>query len=181
MANESLIVSASPGVFVTHDAIVRVGAEIIERIKVEARRVPRGRARLNAHPGPDAVVHEMLIALARETYLQPHRHIDKSESFHVIEGTADVVVFDDDGDITDVVPLGPPGGGRCFYYRQSQTRFHTLVIHSPLFVIHETTNGPFAPERTVFAEWAPAEGTAESRAYMEELRERVKRWMSART
>ncbi len=181
MNTESRLERTAPGVLSTTDAIVRIGADAIERVKIEARRSARKRARINAHADPDALVHEMLIALDRETYLRPHRHIEKSESFHVIEGQADVVMFDEAGEIAEVIRMGPPGGERCFFYRQSEARFHTLVIHAPMFVIHETTNGPFAADRTIFADWAPEEGTPDADDYMAALRERVARFLTGVT
>lgn len=175
MSAESPLHRSAPGIFITSDPIVRIGLDAIERVKIEARHAPRKRARINAHPDETAAVQEMLIALDQETYLRPHRHHGKSESFHVIEGLADVVMLDDAGEITDVIKLGPPGGSRCFYYRQSEPRFHTLIIRTPFFVMHETTNGPFAPEFTTYASWAPEEGSPDAAAYMRALRERVDR------
>jgi cupin fold WbuC family metalloprotein len=180
MNMESRIEPSAPGVLISRDAIIRIGMEAIERVKIEARRSPRKRARINAHKSLEDSVHEMLIALDRETYLRPHRHVGKSESFHVIEGIADVVIFDPAGGIVDAIRMGPPGGDRCFFYRQSESCFHTLVIHSPIFVIHETTNGPFAPDRTVFAPWAPEEDAPEADAYVRDLRARLASFLSAR-
>jgi cupin fold WbuC family metalloprotein len=171
----SPLTRSAPGVFVTDDPIVRVGPDIIARLKQEARNTPRKRARLNTHRHMDDAVHEMLIVLDRETYVRPHRHAEKSESFHVIEGEADVVVFDDDGGIAEVIELGPSGGGRCFFYRLAEPRYHTMVIHSDALVIHETTNGPFIESRTSFAPWAPEEGSAEATAFMRGLRQRLAR------
>ena len=55
--------------------------------------------RLCAHPAVDDRLHEMVIAMARETYVRPHKHVNKSESVHVIEGLADAVLFDDAGNV----------------------------------------------------------------------------------
>lgn len=175
MIKESPLTRSAPGVFTTPDSIIRIGLDAIERVKIEARHAPRKRARINAHLDANSAVQEMLIALDQETYLRPHRHHGKSESFHVIEGLADVVMLDDRGEISDVIQLGPPGGSRCFYYRQSEPRYHTLIIRTPLFVMHETTNGPFSPEYTTYAPWAPEEGSPDAESYMRALRERVDR------
>jgi hypothetical protein len=32
-----------------------------------------------------------------------------------------------------------------------------LIVRSDVLVVHETTNGPFRPEETEFAPWAPDE------------------------
>jgi cupin fold WbuC family metalloprotein len=79
------------------------------------------------------------------------------ESFHIIEGSADVVFFDDNGRVTGVVSLGDYMSGRCFYCRLDNDIFHTLLIHSDHIVFHETTTGPFNRASTVFAQWSPAE------------------------
>src|SRR5204862_7175921 len=75
----------------------------------------RRRARLCAHPNPDDPLHEMLIVLDRGTYVRPHRHAGKSESFHVIEGELDVVLFAYDGPVRDVIRNGSYGTVRDVY------------------------------------------------------------------
>ena len=49
-------------------------------------------------------------------------------------GEADIVIFSDDGGIKDVIRLGESGN---FYYRLDIPSYHTILIHSPLLVIHE--------------------------------------------
>jgi cupin fold WbuC family metalloprotein len=157
-------------VFVAADDIVRLDRSEIDFIGRQALANPRGRARICAHKNNADRLHEMLIGIAAHSYVRPHLHRDKVESFHLVEGEADVVVLADDGEISEVVPLG---GAANFFYRLDQPRFHTLLLRSPVLVIHETTNGPFDPAATVWAEFAPAEGTAESQTYAATLRARV--------
>lgn len=144
------------------DRVVRVDAGDIEELKSSAARNPRKRIRLCGHRSTGDSVHEMLIVHARGTYVPPHRHLGKSESFHVIEGSADVVIFSDEGEVAEVVEMGEAGSGRAFFYRLSDPSYHTLLIHSAVFVFHETTNGPFVREETQFADWAPAESDADA-------------------
>lgn len=136
--------------------ILVVDAGQITELIEAAARAPTGRARICAHAGPDALVHEMLIALTAGTYVRPHRHHGKTESFHVIRGRGRVVLFEDDGSIHRVVPLEEPRQGTAFYYRLAEPRFHTVLVDSAPFVIHETTNGPFRPGDAEVAPWAPA-------------------------
>jgi cupin fold WbuC family metalloprotein len=115
----------------------------------------------------------MVIALDHDTYLRPHRHDDKSETFHVIEGNASVVIFNDVGDIDRVIALGGTHGQRL--YRLDEPHYHTLVIDSEMLVIHEVTNGPFSPGSTDYAKFAPAEDDpAGARSYLTTLRQRIK-------
>lgn len=141
-------------VFIVQDDIVRLDKQAVEFIKAKAIANERGRARICAHRNATDTLHEMIIAIRSDSYIRPHRHHNKIESFHLIEGRADVVILDGHGKIEDVVRLG---GEHCFYYRLSTPRYHTLLIHSPLLVIHEITNGPFDPQASDFADYAPAE------------------------
>ncbi len=147
-------------VCVADDAIVKLGRDEMDALKQALADAPRGRTRLCAHRDVGDALHEMLIALKRDVYIRPHKHLGKSESFHVIEGIADVVVFDDSGTIAEVIPMGDYASGRMFYYRLSQPAYHTLLIRSDLLVVHETTSGPFRKEETVFPSWAPEETEA---------------------
>lgn len=135
--------------------IVTVDASSIEMLVREAASNPRRRIRLCAHSGVEDAVHEMVIVHEQSCYVRPHKHIGKSESFHVITGEVDVVLFDDDGKVTDVFPMGPFASGRPFFYRIAEPLFHTLLIRSPYLVFHETTMGPFRRDQTSYAPWAP--------------------------
>ena len=126
------------------------------------------------HADGDDLLHEMIIALDRDSYVRPHRHPGKSESFHIIDGAVDIVVFDDTGDITRVVCLSSDRDRGAFYYRMSQPLFHTLIIRSEQLVVHEVTNGPFRPDGAIFADFAPVESDlGAAAAYMRSLAQRV--------
>ena len=137
--------------------IVTVDAATVAALVHDAGQNPRRRIRLCTHTGVEDAVHEMMIVHDRSCYVRPHKHVGKSESFHVVEGEVDVVIFDDAGTVTGVIPMGPFGSERPFFYRIDQPLFHTLLIRSDVLVFHETTSGPFRREQTVFAPWAPEE------------------------
>jgi cupin fold WbuC family metalloprotein len=171
----------SEEIFIAEDAIVRIGDEQIAFLKRQAKASPRKRARICAHKSNDDALHEMLIAIAADSYIHPHKHLAKSESFHIVEGEVDVAVFDDAGEIVDVIDLGAPGSGRQFYYRLDHGAFHTLLIRTPFLVVHEVTNGPFERAGTAMAAFAPPEqDAAKAQAYMREVDARVARFRAAR-
>jgi cupin fold WbuC family metalloprotein len=166
----------SAEVLYASDAVVLVGAEDIARLKSDAARNPRQRIRLCAHSGVDDTLHEMLIVHTNHTYVRPHKHLGKSESFHVIEGKVDVVLFDEGGAVTDTIPMGDVASGRPFFYRIASPIFHTLLIRSHVLVFHETTGGPFRRADTVFAPWAPEDGDpAAVRAFLDSVEVRIAR------
>jgi cupin fold WbuC family metalloprotein len=157
-------------VFIATGGIVQVRAEDVALVKAKGTTNARKRARLCAHPGPDDRLHEMLIVLDRGTYIRPHRHGSKAESFHIIEGELDVAIFHDDGAVREVVRMGPYGSGKAFYYRIMEPCYHSVLIHTPFALFHETTNGPFHRGDTEFAPWSPAEGDAGVAAFVQNIR-----------
>jgi cupin fold WbuC family metalloprotein len=151
------IKTLNPEVLVTDEPIVQLCHQDVEYLKASAEQNERKRIRLCAHPDIDDLLHEMLIVHAKETYVRPHKHLKKSESVHIIEGLVDVVLFDEEGNIVEVIRMGDYSSGHRFYYRMSGPHYHTLLIQSDVLVFHETTNGPFTREDTIFAPWAPEE------------------------
>jgi cupin fold WbuC family metalloprotein len=164
-------------VFVASAPIVRIGRDDVEFLKRQAIVNDRKRARICAHRSDQDPLHEMIIAIDHRSYIHPHRHLQKSESFHILEGEVDVVLFDDAGNVVDVMELGDGATGRPFFYRLTDSQFHTLLIRSDMLVVHETTNGPFLRESTVLAPFAPLESDgAAARAYVARVQEAVARW-----
>lgn len=158
-------------VFYTTGDIASVDGAAIGWLKERAAANPRRRARLCAHPGTDDTLHEMLIVHGMDAYVRPHRHLGKSESFHLIEGELSVLILDDAGTVVRRIDMAAPGGDKPFFYRLSAPLFHTVVPRSEPVVFHEVTNGPFRREETKFAAFAPEESAdpEEQRAYVRRL------------
>jgi cupin fold WbuC family metalloprotein len=168
------LIQKSPEVFLAEGPISAVGKHELDTLKAAVKASAKRRARINTHPDGEDALHEMIIAIDPNSYIRPHKHPGKSEAFHIIEGEVDIVVFKDDGEIDRIVPLGAPGSGRPFYYRMSRPFFHTLIIRSDVLVVHEITNGPFRPQGTIFADFAPDDSdTQEAEAYQADLARRV--------
>ena len=162
-------------VLVTLDSIAKVTREDIQWLKAKAAGNARERVRLCAHRSIEDAVHEMLIVHTKETYIRPHKHPNKSESFHIIEGSLDIVVFDDGGEVSDVIKMGEYSSGSQFYWRLSESNFHTVIPRSDFVVFHETTSGPFERATSNLpASWSPAEDNLPAQArYMSQLQERL--------
>ena len=104
-----------------------------------------------------SVLMEMFIALSKNTYIRPHKHYKKSESLHVIHGSADVIFFDDKGNINKIINLSKDSPDSFFYYRIDKPIYHTFLLKSDFFIFHETTEGPFIKDKTEYAPWSPKE------------------------
>lgn len=156
------------------DQVVKVDKEYIESLKEAALLNERKRIRLCSHKNDQAKIHEMFIIHQKDAYVRPHKHINKIESFHIIEGIADVVLFDDDGRIKEVIEMGDFHSGKKFYFRISDPLFHTVIIKSESLVFHEITKGPFNKIDTIFAQWSPDERDVdESRIFLDKLKDKI--------
>jgi len=145
----------SPGVFYTSSEFVTADDHMVAFLKRAANTSPTQRARLCAHPSPAAEQHDMLVVTTRDSYVAPHRHLTKSETFLVIEGQADALLFDDDGTLASIVAMGPAQTGRSFFYRMPHRRFHALRVLSDHVVFLESAKGPYDPDASEYAPWAP--------------------------
>ncbi len=144
-------------VFVADEAVVSLGQKDMKVLKDLVGTTTRKRIRLCVHKESENILHEMFVVYMSMTYVKPNLHFGKEESLHILEGEADFIFFDDNGNITEIIPLGDSKSGRQFYIRVPQSTYHTLVMKSDVLVIHEVTPGPFRREDTGWAPWAPAE------------------------
>ena len=134
--------------------IIEISAPEIEELKRTAAKAELKRARICLHPDHEDDIQEMIIAFCKGTYLRPHRHQNKSESFHVMEGKLAVVFFDDNGTVVRRLILEAGKPSASFIYRLNRPLWHTVIILSETALIHETTNGPFVREEREFAPWS---------------------------
>jgi len=152
------------------DAIVSVNTKDIEELKQKAMGNKRRLIRLCAHKDLEDSIHEMLIVHEKGYYVRPHKHLNKIESFHIIEGVVDIVLFHEKGQISGTLAMGDYSTGLKFFYRLPPSIYHTLLITSDVVVFHEITNGPFRRSDMVFAPWAPEKTDEKAAArYMKKI------------
>jgi len=163
-------------VFYADERIVRITKQDLDALKILAEKNTRKRVRVCAHKDVNDLVHEMLIVLNKDTYIRPHKHLEKNESFHIVDGVADVVIFDGEGNIADVIAMGDYASGKPFYYRLNAPLYHSLCIHSEFIILHEVTKGPFCKDEVSLAPWAPSEeNEREIKEFLAKLEEKMKK------
>jgi UDP-glucose 4-epimerase len=160
-----------PEVFTHNDTIVTVGMDWLDRLKAAALESPLRRARLCVHLASEDAVQEMILVLCKDVLFRPHRHHEKTESFHIIEGELDLVVFNDNGEPLRTIRMGPAASGKTFCYRLNSSLYHALLPRTPFVAFHETTAGPFRKGDAEFAPWAPVR-PEQLRAFLEQAVER---------
>ena len=167
---------AGPGIFYTAEPIVTADLGVIKFLKQAALACHKRRSRLCAHPSPDATQHDMLIVMARDTYVAPHRHLLKSETLLVVEGSARAVIFDDGGAVRDIIRMGSADSASAFFYRMPERTYHGILIDTDMLVTLESARGPFRPDETESAPWAPPPNDfVAGMRYLDALREKVRK------
>lgn len=149
-------------VLVARDSIVKLQSTGIRSLKIRATKNTRKRIRLCVHKNVNNSLHEMFIVHKKETYVRPHKHLHKIESLHIIEGRADIFLFDEKGVVQEIITMGDYLSGHKFYYRIEKPIYHTMIIRSEYLVFHEVTNGPFKRSNTIVAPWSPEESDSPS-------------------
>jgi cupin fold WbuC family metalloprotein len=128
----------------------------------------------NFHSSPEANPHRFLNVLLKDTYIRPHRHLEppKSEAFLVLEGCADILVFDESGSIKRRYRLGREGErGRAWGIDLPPGVWHTIVAVTDRVVCYEVKPGPWEPSSDKeFAQWAPKEGEPEAAEFLQRWR-----------
>jgi cupin fold WbuC family metalloprotein len=125
----------------------------LEELKILAQKDPNKRARICLHKDDGEMIQEMIIAFCKDSYIRPHRHIDKSESYHIIEGRIEIIFYNDNGIEIDKVVLSDKIDEHPFLFRISNSAWHTVVPKSDFVIIHEVTKGPFNKNSSEFADW----------------------------
>jgi len=152
---------------------VRVDRELVSELKRVASELNGKNVRLCLHEGPEARFHDMVIVEHPGNYYRPHKHLEKGESFHILEGSMAVFVFDEQGQVVDACVLEEQGN---FLYRIDTDMYHAVMPLSDRVVYHESKPGPFTGAGdSVFPAWAP-EGCDpdEVRRYTDFLRSTLK-------
>ena len=131
-----------------------------------SRSSPRSRMLLPIHRHQDDLVQRMVNFLQPGTYIQAHQHPRAwaSETILVTSGCLGFVTFDELGGVLSVSRLAV---GDLIDIEAKV--WHGVLALEPDTVILEIKRGPYDDQDKVFAEWAPAENSAEAPNYLKWL------------
>lgn len=108
-----------------------------------------------------------------DSYMQPHLHpgTEKIEKMYLLSGSFALILFDDNGEITDTIILEKNG-------RESidvpAFCWHTYVMLTKEVTIYETMEGVYEPSTwKKMAPWAPLENTDDAANYLKILKDKV--------
>lgn len=145
--------------------------ELLDAVTSQAKENPRLRMNYNFHAEMDAPIHRLLNALEPGTYLPPHRHRDKEETYLVLRGSLLAFFYDEAGDVTAKVLLNPSEGK--YGLEIPPCTWHSIVALESGTVIFEIKKGPYSPlSPEDLASWAPAASDEEgAKVFMKRMLE----------
>jgi cupin fold WbuC family metalloprotein len=140
-------------------------ASYFNSLLAEAVASPRRRMHRNVHTRYDDPCQRLFNVLNDDSYIPPHRHLlePRDEMILAVQGLAALIVFDDVGAVTGIVPFGSEahGGGAAMAVGVEHAAgvWHTVVSLSPVCTLIELKAGPFNPNGAKeFARFAPDDG-----------------------
>jgi len=144
---------------------------LLDELAARAAASPRRRAHFNVHADAADVVQRFFVAVDRESYIRPHRHLTKSELAIVVRGAFEVITFDEAGGITGRQSIG--AGTPLIGFEVPRATWHTLLACEDGSTFLEIKEGPYDPATaSEFAPWSPPEGDPASRDFLRRLRDR---------
>ena len=145
--------------------------ELLDTVTSRAKENSRLRMNYNFHASMDAPIHRLLNALEPGTYLPPHRHTDKEETYLVLRGSLLAFFYDDAGNVTDKVCLNPSEGK--YGLEIPSNTWHSIIALESGTVIFEIKKGPYQPLPSEdLASWAPQASDVEGiKAFMKRMLE----------
>lgn len=139
--------------FFCTNPISRFDEEILKEL-IKIGKCKNENCRISLHSAPESTLHNMIILHHKNTYNRPHYHKTKAETYHLIEGSQTVFIFDQNGRVIDRCAMSLGG---VFMYRFEAGYFHMSIPTSDHVIFHETKIGPFVREGdSIYADWAPS-------------------------
>lgn len=125
----------------------------LKLLKTKAEKSNKKSYRILFHKDNKHLTHEMMICFKKNALIPVHKHpIDRSESYHILEGSMDVYFFEDDGKPFGYISLSKKKDQ--VFYRLSSSKFHLLIPTSKYLVYHETVTGPFLKKKDIiYPKW----------------------------
>ncbi len=135
---------------------------------------PRKRQHRNIHESNNDHCQRLFNAIEPDSYIPPHRHASdpKNELLIAIRGLMALVIFDQQGNVIQVIHFGSDRHGKKLPIGAElpANKWHTVIALETGCILLEVKEGPFDPSQPKdFAPWAPREHEQSSREYFKML------------
>ncbi len=120
-----------------------IDAELLAKLSKQAENNERLRKNYNLHSALSDNVQRLLNALEPGTELPIHRHLHTDETYIVLSGSLNVLLYNDKKKLTQTVFLDPQKGK--YGISVPAGKWHTVEVLEKGTVIFEVKQGPYTP------------------------------------
>lgn len=117
--------------------------KLLDAITAQAKENPRLRMNFNFHDSLNAPAQRLLNALEPGTEVPTHRHRHTAETYVLLRGELEIILYNDRKEITETVILNPENG--VFGAHIPIGQWHAVKVRTADTVIFEVKDGPYAP------------------------------------
>lgn len=142
--------------FSNQDVVIVRHNQLEQFVQQSKSNIDNPRYRFCMHDSPDNTLQEMFIVRKKYDYYRPDRHHAIPETHIIMQGEEAVVLFNDCGQIIDIIFLGEKEG--VLAYRINEPIYHMTFTLSEWAVDYEVKIGPFTSESNEYPDWAPVYG-----------------------
>ena len=139
--------------FSNEDVVVVHKKQVDQFVKQSYNNTDNPKYRFCMHDSPKNALQEMFIVRRKGDYGRPDKNNYIQESHMIMSGEEAVVLFDENGEILNVIFLG--GKSDVLAYRINTPIYHMTVTLSDVAVDYEVKPGPFTEATNIFPYWAP--------------------------
>ena len=135
---------------------VTISSEQIKQLKFRTSKQKYKKYRYCLHNSIKHLTQEMIICTKDFVYSRPHKHPkNSSKSYHIIEGSMDIMLFSEKGKLTNIIKLSSKNKKDSLkVFRLSKSIYHTMIPTSKWTIWHEVVTGPFIQNSAKFSKLA---------------------------
>ena len=120
-----------------------INNELLDNLTAQAKINERLRKNYNLHHSLNDQVQRLLNALEPGTVLPIHRHLHSDETFLILRGSMNVLVYNDEKELVKTILLSTEKGN--FGLSISAGQWHTIEVLETGTVMFEIKQGPYTP------------------------------------
>lgn len=120
-----------------------INKELLDEITRQAKESPRLRMNYNLHDNLDAKAQKLLNALEPGTILPIHRHPNTTETYLLLRGKLNVILYNDKKEVLETMHLDTANGNYGLDIPAGQ--WHSIEVLESGTVILEVKDGPYFP------------------------------------
>ncbi len=120
-----------------------INKDLLDEITRQAKESPRLRMNYNLHDNLDAKAQKLLNALEPGTILPIHRHPNTTETYLLLRGKLNVILYNDKKEVLETMYLDTANGNYGLDIPAGQ--WHSVEVLESGTVILEVKDGPYIP------------------------------------